>query len=296
MSEQVLEWTAHPLYGIPTREQCVAAGPEWTLAMWRMREEAIALEVGDPYRHGYEPPVWALADEQLAELRRRFPVGVIQLMVFGGNRAGKSEWAAKRVVQGLVRKAKSKWWCLQSTESSSVQNQQALIWKYLPAEWKPTDTGKMRKGAVMNITFTQKGGFTENTFVLPNGSQCWFKFYSMDVGSVEGAELDGAWLDELYTPEWLEALRYRCLTRNGMIIKTFTPVQGYTAAVKEELSGAKTLVEVDAELLPVFGKVEMGTLRGGRDLRDEGDARDPDGRNGPDGLADWMLDKGTMML
>jgi hypothetical protein len=246
--------TPHPVLRLPTREQAEQMGPELLRQFLERREELIQQEQRDPFRYGYEPEVWRITDAEIATLRRIFVKGVVEIMLFGGNRASKSEYAAKRVIQALVNKAGSRWWCLQSSQSASIQNQQSLLWKYLPTEWKPSETGKMRKGVVLNITYTQKGGFTEDTFVLPNGSQCWFKFYTMDVGSIEGAELDGAWLDEIYTPEWLEALRYRCVTRNGLIIKSFTPVQGYTPAVKEELSGAKTLVEVEAELLPLLGK------------------------------------------
>lgn len=258
VSEPGITWTPHPVFKKPSREQCLALGADRTVALWKKREEAIDLELRDPFRYGYEPPVWSVADRQLADLRAQFPHGVVELMLFGGNRAAKSEWAAKRVMQALVEKENARWWCLQSTEASSIQNQQSLLWKYLPTEWKPAETGKLRQGAKANITYSQKGGFTENTLVLPNGSQCWFKFYSMDVGSIEGAELDGAWLDELYTPEWLEALRYRLITRNGVAIKTFTPIQGYSPAVKEELSGAKTIEDAEAELLPVLGDADAG--------------------------------------
>jgi hypothetical protein len=99
------------------------------------------------------------------------------------------------------------------------------------------------------ISYSQAGGFTENVFVLPNGSQCVFKFYSMDVRNIEGAELDCAWADELVTPDWLEALRYRLLTRNGVLHVTFTPVEGYTATVADYMNGATTLEESPAELL-----------------------------------------------
>ncbi len=235
----------------------LAWGPEETARRWMVREQIIAREKSDAFRYGFEPPVWKLADEQLAELRKLYPIGVVELLLFGGNRASKTEWAAKRIMQLLVTKPNARVWCLQSTDASSIQNQQPLLWKYLPTEWRPAGTGKMRQGVTANITYSQKGGFTESTFVLPNGSQCWFKFYSTDVGNVEGAELDAAWLDELYTPEWLEAIRYRLVTRNGMALKTFTPVLGYSPSVKAELSGAKTLVSVPAELLPVARDPEL---------------------------------------
>jgi hypothetical protein len=216
------------------------------------RENLLRMEREDPLRYGYEPKVWGLADEHRKILRERFRVGVIEEIDLGGNRASKSERAAKRIVQLMMEKPNARVWCLQSTERSSIENQQSLIWKYLPAEYR-TSSGKLKGGVTTKITYSQAGGFTESVFVLPNGSQCVFKYYSMDVKNIEGAELDCAWADELVTPEWLEALRYRLLTRNGVLHVTFTPVDGYTPTVAEYLNGASTVLEVPAELL-VSGK------------------------------------------
>lgn len=216
------------------------------------REEGIRNEKSDPLRYGYEPKGWARADRERARLRDKFPVGVIEEWNLGGNRAGKSERAAKRIVQLLIEKEGARVWCLQSTEASSIENQQSLIYKYLPPEYK-TESGKLRQGTTTKINYSISGGFTENKLVLPNGAVCVFKFYSMDVRSVEGAELDCAWADELVTPDWLEALRYRLLTRNGILHVTFTPVAGFTASVGSILNGAVTIEETDAELLPKYG-------------------------------------------
>jgi hypothetical protein len=215
----------------------------------RLFEERIRLEQEDPYRYGYVIPIWETADRQFAELREQFPKGVIELLILGGNRASKSRYLARRAVEVMVNTPGAKVWCLQSTESSSIQNQQPYIWEYLPAEWKPAASGKMRKGVVTNITYSQKGGFTENSFVLPNGSQCWFKFYSMDVKAIEGAELTYCWADELVSPEWIEALRFRLITRNGELAVGFTPILGYTDTVAEYLAGAVTLEDAPAELV-----------------------------------------------
>ena len=215
----------------------------------RLYEERIRLEQEDPYRYGYVIPIWETADRQFAELREQFPKGVTELLILGGNRASKSRYLARRAVEVMVNTPGAKVWCLQSTESSSIQNQQPYIWEYLPSEWKPAATGKMRKGVTTNVTYSQKGGFTENSFVLGNGSQCWFKFYSMDVKAIEGAELNYCWADELVSPEWIEALRFRLITRNGELAVGFTPILGYTDTVAEYLAGAVTLEDAPAELV-----------------------------------------------
>ena len=215
----------------------------------RLYEERIRLEQEDPYRYGYVIPIWSTADRQFAELREQFPKGVTELLILGGNRASKSRYLARRAVEVMVNTPGAKVWCLQSTESSSIQNQQPYIWEYLPSEWKPAATGKMRKGVTTNVTYSQKGGFTENSFVLGNGSQCWFKFYSMDVKAIEGAELNYCWADELVSPEWIEALRFRLITRNGELAVGFTPILGYTDTVAEYLAGAVTLEDAPAELV-----------------------------------------------
>jgi hypothetical protein len=232
--------------------QKVAATEAQLLAIHREREEQIARMVEDPWRYGWLNPAWERADAAYAELREKFRKGVTELLILGGNRSGKSRYFARKAMQHLVNTPGAKVWCLQSTEAASIQNQQPYLWEYLPKEWKPSASGKLKKGAVANITYSQKGGFTENSFVLPNGSQCWFKFYSMDVSSIEGAELNFVWADELVTPDWLEALRFRLLTRDGELGIGFTPVEGYTTTVKEYLDGAKTLEECDAPLLPRY--------------------------------------------
>lgn len=217
---------------------------------YSVRAEVMRMEAADPFRNGYEPSVWKLADERLAAFRERFPIGVVTELDLGGNRASKSERRAKRLVQNMVKNPGWRAWALQSNETSSRQNQQSIIYKYLPAEWRP-ESGAMRGGRTTKIVYKQATGFTENVLVCPNGSECRFKFYGMDVSGVEGAELNEAWADELITPDWIEALIFRLVTRNGLLGITFTPIEGYSATVKAYLDGALTVEEVIAELLPV---------------------------------------------
>ncbi len=240
----------HPLIPALTSEQESALPRDYVARFYESRRDALLQEQADPLRYGFEPDIWKLADARVANLRRRFPTGVLTELDLGGNRASKTERRAKRMVQNMVQNPGWRAWALQSNQTSSRQNQQSIIYKYLPPEWKPA-SGKLRQGAVAKIVYSQAGGFTEDVLVCPNGSECRFKFYGMDVGGVEGAELNEAWGDELITPDWIEALIFRLVTRNGLLGITFTPIEGYSATVKAYLDGATTLQEVEAELLPL---------------------------------------------
>jgi phage terminase large subunit-like protein len=258
---KVLPWpypdVQWPYPGVPEMDPELAdfCGGEWQQNWYALAYEGIKRMLADPLRYGRELDIWKLADEYLTEFRKRFPKDVLVELDLGGNRAAKTERRAKRLVENMTTNAGWKAWACQSTETASVQNQQNIVYKYLPPEWKP-ESGRLRHGAMTKIAYTQSGGFTENVFVCPNGSECRFKFYEMKVKNLEGAELDEAWCDELVPIDWLEALIFRLVTRagtkvgNGILGITFTPIEGYSSTVKVHLNGATTIKEIDAELLP----------------------------------------------
>jgi hypothetical protein len=258
-----------PFPGVPEMDAEIAeqAGEDWQRRWYAVAYEGIKRQLADPLRFGAELDIWKLADAKLDEFRARFPKDVLIELVLGGNRAAKTERKAKRLVENMVKNPGWRVWACQSTETASVQNQQNIIYKYLPQEWKP-ESGRLRHGAMTKITYTQSGGFTENVFTCPNGSECRFKFYEMKVKNLEGAELDEAWCDELVPVDWLEALIFRLVTRagtkprNGVMGITFTPIEGYSSTVKVHLSGARTTEEVEAELLPQGEKI-LGCEREG---------------------------------
>jgi hypothetical protein len=238
---------SHPVIELLSRAQIerLKLDPLW---YYRQRAEGIRLMGEQPLLYGYEPLVWKKADEQIAQLRSLFPTGIITLLILGGNRASKTVYAAKRFNQCLLGGGNRRGWCLQSTEAASRADQQGVIYDYLPVNLR-VQSGRLRLGATTKVVYSRAGGFTENTFVLPNASQAWFKFYAANVKTLEGAELDFAWGDELIPPEWVEAIRFRLLNRNGVLLITFTPIDGYTGTVKEFLDGAKTLEWEEAPLL-----------------------------------------------
>ncbi len=214
-------------------------GPDEGWKYLKTREELIAREASDPFRYGYIPPVWKRASELLEKHR--------EILVLGGNRSGKTEWAAKEVIKTMYSKPGAVVWCFQTTAPNSIELQQPRIWKYMPPEWR-----NARKGQVTNITYSVKGGFTEAKFVAPNQSICIFRNYAQDPSTLEGGEIDFAWADELVPLDVLETLRFRLVDRNGKLAVTFTPVEGWSPTVADYLSGAKTIEDTDAELLPIY--------------------------------------------
>ena len=239
--EAPLMVTKHPIIHTPSKDDLIdlarEIGPEGVIEVLQRREEKIKAEVADPYRHGFEPDHWREADGLL--------MGGNELLIMGGNRAGKTEYAAKRIMQLLCTRPNSRIWCLHTTSQTSIQMQQAVIWKYMPPEFK-----NAKKTKVTNIQYSQKNGFTDATFVLPNRSQCFFMNYGQEKKVIEGGEPDMIWCDELVPPDWVETLRYRLVTRSGKMLLTFTPITGYTPVVKEYVSGCRFKKTLKADLLP----------------------------------------------
>ncbi len=235
----------HPVWVLPSAGQVaalVAKGPEgvaYLQKLFEQRRARMALEQADPFRHGVRLSSWERADAQLIEREQ-----CNELLILGGNRGAKTEWAARKVVEVLASKENAEAWCFQTTEKNSILMQQPRVWHYLLPEWKAA-----RRGQITAITYKKATGFTNNRFVAPNGSLCDFRNYAQDPDTIEGGEIDICWCDELVPLNWLETLRYRLITRDGILIVTFTPIHGYTPTVKAYLDGAITLQDTEAELL-----------------------------------------------
>ena len=266
--------TAHPVLGLPTAAEMMAMGThKWQEAMVR-RESIIKQERADPLRMGWEPPIWKVCDALLClpwvepawgeRMRRRlgFDKPVSTLLINGGNRAGKSQYAANRTMR-LLRmgrrsersEAQMRAWVLHSTLQMSRDYQQPLLYNYLPNDLR----GKDIKSRDTYIAYKQKTGFSEEKFVLPPpkpgypGADCLFKAYEQDRTGIEGGNLDWIWPDELVPVDWVETMELRIAEKNGWMVITFTPVEGYTPTVALFQSGAQVVMESVAYLLPKDG-------------------------------------------
>ena len=230
--------TPHPVLRIPTREQLLAMGEQQRIEFFTQREELIRLEREDPLRHSYEPETWK-------EARRLLEDNDV-LGLFGGNREGKSRFAAKYSVQQLVERPGTNWGFFHSSEQSSINQQQPLIHLHLPPEWRSVG----RVGSSVYVKYAKATGFSQQKFILPNGSAGYFWNYKQDVGVFEGYELDGVWFDELVPLAFIEAMAFRLGQGKRLVqLITFTPVRGYTPTVGKLLVGAKVLKSLRAPLL-----------------------------------------------
>ncbi|MBK8001714.1 MAG: hypothetical protein IPK15_24175 [Verrucomicrobia bacterium] len=234
--------SAAPLAGTARRAARLAE-------FYTQREKLIRLSEENPFAYGTEPAHWKDADRLLAMM-------ILILIIFGGNRAGKSEYAAKRVVQDAMAHPDSVIFCLHENEKASIGLQQKYIWKYLPPEIQALN-GK--KHPVFKVNYSQANGFTDGKIVLPNRTEIYFLTYHQKPSDFEGLELGAkhtggrlaVWADENLPLPWLNMLKLRCVSRGGKILWTYTPVNGITPTIKELLGGTpKTEESRFAELLP----------------------------------------------
>lgn len=229
-------------------------GEESALFWLRNRKAEIIRSEADPLRNGYEPHIWEKVIWHIRDLRKKFPVGVIKIILWGGNRSSKTRFAANFLNRFLVENPKSHWWCCDSTEAQARANQMRLIYEQFPPEWMNLPRAKMT-----DVAYTSDG-FPKNRFVAPNGSEVDFKFYSMKIESLVGPELDGIWADELIPLEWVDVCRFRLTNRNGILLITFTPEFGWNDTIGYFYEGAQILEEREAPLCPRYD--EEGRLIG----------------------------------
>lgn len=254
--------TEHPLLPLPSPEQALAMGEKAWLKLMQDREDLIAREVSDPLRYGYEPFAWRLTwsimgvdwmDPKEAETIRMclgFDKPRRVILINGGNRGSKTEFAAKTVMKQATTKPDQRLWCFHQSNNNSIELQQKLIFRMLPPELRKEDI----RTQIAYIKYSVQNGFTGSKFVLPTRSEVGFRNYEQNKQEIEGGDQDGIWCDEHAPGDWLETLKGRIATRNGWLIVTCTPTEGYSPVVKLFQDGAETTLSQVAYLLPKDGK------------------------------------------
>ena len=259
----------HPILPVPTAAQAMEHGQAWWAERMAQREQIIKAEKADPFSNQWEPPIWKVCDALLGlpwvdrdyarQMREHlgFPRPIRVLMLNGGNRASKSQYAASRCMRILRVKSGSKVWACHESLDRSHEDMQPLFFNYLPPQLKLKDI----KTRTTYIAYKRKTGFSDNRFVLPppKGGNfddcpiCTFLAYGQNDDTIEGGELDVVWMDELFPPFWQRTMPLRVATRNGFILETFTPVRGYSETVANRHDGAEVVKDSIAYLLPADG-------------------------------------------
>lgn len=242
-----LTWTPHPVLAVPTQAQCLTNGLDWTFKVWQQREELIRQERTNPFAHGYRPYVWEDAMELLKD--------AVCLVILGGNGASKTYFEADLGVRTLVEHSEAMGLWLHQSEKSSIRIQQTAVYRYLPPDLRPTDDNKLKRGTMTKLAYKKASGFSDQNFVLPNGSMGVFGSYKQDIEDYEGDGWKLVCADENLPLAWLNTLMYRLPRRGGKLVWGFTPIRGITPAVKHITQGAKTIKEQPAELLPPGHKI-----------------------------------------
>ncbi len=215
-------WNEQPQHPVIPK---VRADHPKALELRDKRTQLVLLEKADPYTYGFVPDHWEMANRVWSECS--------ELLISGGNRAGKTLWAARRVVETLLSKENCNVLCCHTSNATSVTVQQPAIYNYLPVSLRAT-----KKGKIHYLNYSRKNGFTDGSFILPNGSRCDFLNYTQSENTIEGREADLIWCDELVPQSWVDTLRYRLVTRRGKLLVTQTPLEGVASVYKEFTGGA----------------------------------------------------------
>ena len=145
------------------------------------REEMILKINADAYHEGFEFPHWHDADKLAHEKQLAY--------ASGGKRASKSWWAAKRVMQAAVLYPGTKIWCFQGSDTTSITEQQGLLWHYMPPNLRALNN---KRHPVYKISHSEANGFSaapRNKFILPNRSQVHFLTYNQNPQEYQGWKL-----------------------------------------------------------------------------------------------------------
>jgi len=198
---------------------------------YQKRQEEIEQEESDPLRYGFRVPGSYVIDKEIERIREK-PNVIPFILNLGGNRSGKTDDAARRIMELMCSRPNVSVAILCPSQAQARDVAMAYLWRYFPPEWKEEETGKKRHGAKGSYSYNEKTGFTDDKFTLPNGSKCIFKFYlDGNVTAWEGTTYDAVWADEEVTQDWVDAAQVRLSDRTGLLLLTFTPIKGMTPVI-----------------------------------------------------------------
>lgn len=142
------------------------------------------------------------------------------ILLFGGNRSGKTTPVAKKVLNGGLSN-KLKVWVCGETFSDSVAIQQKKISELVPKR-------KIKYGNYDDIN-----GYTNRKLLLTNGSLYTFKSYDQGRTAFQSDDIDLIWNDEEPPLDIIKEQRMRLIDRNGKMIISMTSLKGITDLISD---------------------------------------------------------------
>lgn len=152
-------------------------------------------------------------------------------VVFGGNRSGKTELGAGVVAEALNQKKPLRILCATVNYSLSVQVQQSKVNKLLTQK-------NVKYG-----DFNPVRGFKNDIVHMKSGSTCIFRSYAQGRETVQGMDIDIAWLDEECPWDFFQEILARTADRNGVVVFSFTSLMGFTRLVNFLWESNNDLIE-----------------------------------------------------
>lgn len=174
----------------------------------KIRREAYPLKYFIPIDHP------ELAQKEVLQAKNK------NINVFGGNRSSKSVTGTVFVIQHCLNNPQSDWWAV-TWADMMVPVLMAEYNKWLP------------KHEVRFAQFSDQRGFLHKIIIFRNGSRIRFKTYEQGWKSFQGASKDGIHCDEEGPEDVLKECKARLIDRNGILLRTMTPLNGLTYTYDE---------------------------------------------------------------
>ena len=172
-------------------------------------------------------------------------------LICGGNRSGKTEIVAAKVIRKCLEKPKQRWWVVGGTFQDSIAIQQNKIAGFVPKH--KVEYGK----------YTEINGYTNRKLLLKNGSLIIFKSYDQEREAFQGDQIDGVWFDEECPYDIFQECKMRLIDRDGEMVISMTSLKGVTELIENLYADSDILRAEYAELvnenLPVIA--EKGRIK-----------------------------------
>lgn len=142
--------------------------------------------------------------------------------VFGGNRSSKSVTGAVKVIKLCIDNPNYDCWAA-TWADMSVPIQQNEYNKWIPKD----------RNIIKYASYSDQRGFLNKIIIFMNGSRIRFKTYEQGWESFQGASKDIIHLDEEAPQEIVNECKARLMDRNGILLRTMTPLNGITYTYDE---------------------------------------------------------------